>query len=403
MRFEGARLMDEILRVLIVDDQPIILEAVRSMLADAPELEVSATSDAGAAVEMARQLRPHVVLLDLNMEPVDGLQVLSGLRADPDLTDVSVVMLSAAEEPETKVEAFRRGANDYLVKLPSALELIARVRYHARAAAAAGAREAAFRAMLESRAALELRNREVEKQKSQLELMNRELTEASLTDALTGLRNRRYLKFFLEQAPYLPQADSERRHRAPGHFTFCLFDLDHFKQINDRYGHETGDAVLVEVARRLRQNMRDNDGLLRWGGEEFLVVGHGYDYEGARDLAYRALHCISDQPMRLPGGLSLRVTCSLGFSPLPWIGSDGSQLSRDQTLNLADVALYLSKLEGRNRGYGVFPGTDPDVVARLNDFGVDPQSLRLENGKGVRLVALAGAALEPDPPPAPPE
>ncbi|PZO10201.1 MAG: diguanylate cyclase response regulator [Lysobacteraceae bacterium] len=386
--------MDETLRVLIVDDQPIILEAVRAMLADAPELQVTGISDPSGAIALARELRPHVVLLDLNMEPVDGLEVLSGLRADPDLTDVSVVMLSAAEEPETKVEAFRRGANDYVVKLPSALELIARVRYHARAAAAAGAREASFQAMMESRAALELRNRQVESQKSQLELMNRELTEASLTDALTGLRNRRYLKFFLEQAPLLAQPDSERRHRAPGHFTFCLFDLDHFKQINDRYGHETGDAVLVEVARRLRQNTRENDSVMRWGGEEFLVVGHGYDYDGARELAYRVLHSISDQPMRLPGGLSLRVTCSLGFSPLPWIGSDGSQLGRDQTLNLADVALYLSKLEGRNRGYGVFPGADPDVVARLTDLGVDPQSLRLENGKGVQLVALAGH--EPD-------
>ena len=386
--------MDETLRVLIVDDQPIILEAVRAMLADAPELQVTGISDPSGAIALARELRPHVVLLDLNMEPVDGLEVLSSLRADPDLTDVSVVMLSAAEEPETKVEAFRRGANDYVVKLPSALELIARVRYHARAAAAAGAREASFQAMMESRAALELRNRQVESQKSQLELMNRELTEASLTDALTGLRNRRYLKFFLEQAPQMPQPESERRHRAPGHFTFCLFDLDHFKQINDRYGHETGDAVLVEVARRLRQNTRENDSVMRWGGEEFLVVGHGYDHDGARELAYRVLHSVSDQPMRLPGGLSLSVTCSLGFSPLPWIGSDGSQLSRDQTLNLADVALYLSKLEGRNRGYGVFPGIDPDVVARLTDLGVDPQSLRLENGKGVKLVALAGH--EPD-------
>lgn len=385
--------MEETLRVLIVDDQAIILEAVRAMLTNAPELQVSVTSDPGGAIALARELRPHVVLLDLNMEPVDGLEVLSVLRADPDLTDVSVVMLSAAEEPETKVEAFRRGANDYLVKLPSALELIARVRYHARAAAAAGSREAAFRALLESRAALELRNREVESQKSQLELMNKELTEASLTDALTGLRNRRYLRFFLEQAPQQSQAESERRHRAPGHFTFCLFDLDHFKQINDRYGHETGDAVLVEVARRLRLTMRDNDSVMRWGGEEFLVVGHGYDDEGACELAYRVLHSVSGQPMRLPGGLSLRVTCSVGFSPLPWVGSHGSQLSRDQVLNLADVALYLSKLEGRNRGYGVFPGADPDVVGRLTEGGVNPQSLRLENGKGVRLVALAGPDL----------
>lgn len=382
--------MDETLRVLIIDDQPIILEAVRAMLAGAGDLEVHGTLDAAGAIDLALALRPHVVLLDLNMEPVDGLEVLSRLRAHPDLTDVSVVMLSAAEEPETKVEAFRRGANDYVVKLPSALELVARVRYHARACSAATEREAAFQALMESRAALELRNRQVESQKSQLELMNRELTEASLTDALTGLRNRRYLKFYLEQAPKAPLPDGERRHLAPGHFTFCLFDLDHFKQINDRYGHETGDAVLVEVARRLRTHLRDSDGLLRWGGEEFLVVGHGYDHEGAQEFARRVLHCVSSQPMRLPGGLTLRVTCSLGYVPLPWVDADGSGLNRDQVLNLADFALYLGKLEGRNRGYGVFPGPDSGVVSRLVDLGMDPHALRREDGRGVRLLPLPG-------------
>src|SRR5688572_2262289 len=109
---------DEILRVLVVDDQPIILEAVRRMLASATELQVHSTSDPGAAIDTALRVRPHVVLLDLNMEPIDGLDVLAQMRALPELADVSVVMLSAAEEPETKVEAFRRGANDYVVKLP---------------------------------------------------------------------------------------------------------------------------------------------------------------------------------------------------------------------------------------------------------------------------------------------
>lgn len=384
--------MSDVLRVLIIDDQAIIIEAVRGMLADAPELELHQQSDSSAAIETALRVKPHVVLLDLNMEPIDGLEVLSQIRSHPELTDVSVVMLSAAEEPETKVEAFRRGANDYVVKLPSALELIARVRYHARACAAAEEREAGFRALLESRAALELRNRQIEQQKAQLEVMNHELTEASLTDALTGLRNRRYLKFFLEQATASKEADSEdRRHLSPGNFTFCLFDLDHFKQINDRYGHETGDAVLVEVARRLRSSLRDSDGLLRWGGEEFLVVGRGFDHAGAIEFGRRILHCISGPPMLLPGGLRLRITCSLGLAPLPWPGDPQAvQLNREQVLNLADFALYLSKLEGRNRGYGVFPGPDADLAQRMSDLALDPHGLRREDGRGVRLHLLPG-------------
>jgi diguanylate cyclase (GGDEF)-like protein len=383
---------DEILRVLVVDDQPIILEAVRRMLASATELQVHSTSDPGAAIDTALRVRPHVVLLDLNMEPVDGLDVLAQLRALPELADVSVVMLSAAEEPETKVEAFRRGANDYVVKLPSPLELVARVRYHARACAAAEAREAAFRALVESRAALEERNRTVEDQKAQLELMNRELTEASLTDALTGLRNRRYLKYFLEQPPppIAPEADL-RRPAPPGHFVVCLFDLDHFKQVNDRYGHEVGDGVLVEVARRLRARMRSSDGLLRWGGEEFLIVGHVPDHDGARRFARRVMETISRDPMRLPGGLSLRITCSLGFAPLPWTDDgDDALISRDQILNVADFATYLSKLEGRNRGYGVFPGPERGLRNALADMTLDTHALRQADGKTVSLEFLPG-------------
>jgi diguanylate cyclase (GGDEF)-like protein len=220
--------------------------------------------------------------------------------------------------------------------------------------------------------------------------MNRELTEASLTDALTGLRNRRYLKFHLEQAAPPSDAAVDRRQAAPGHFVLCLFDLDHFKQINDRFGHEIGDAVLVEVARRLRATLRSSDGLLRWGGEEFLVVGRGFDIEGSTEFARRVQACISAEPMRMANGQVLRVTCSLGFAPLPWIGVNGDRLSRDQVLNLADIALYLSKLEGRNRGYGVFPGPEAGLTTQISDLGMDPRTLRGEDGKGIRLRAIIG-------------
>ncbi len=382
--------MSEVLRVLIVDDQAIILEAVRCMLVDAPELELHLLADSSVAIETALRVKPHVILLDFNMEPIDGLDVLTLIRGNPELTDVSVVMLSAAEEPETKVEAFRRGANDYVVKLPSALELIARVRYHARACAAAEAREVGFRALLESRAALELRNQVIEKQKVQLESMNRELTEASLTDALTGLRNRRYLKFFLDQPEPNASLASERRQREGGRFTICLFDLDHFKQVNDRYGHEVGDMVLVEVARRLRSALRESDGLLRWGGEEFLVVGRGFDPEGAQQFAQRVLNSISRSDMHLTGGLRLRITCSMGFAPLPWSQQAGAGLSREQVLNLADFALYLSKLEGRNRACGVVPGPDSSLPQRMSELSMDAHALRNEDGRGVHLHRLLG-------------
>ena len=386
-------MISESLRVMVVDDQAIILEAVRGMLADAAELEVLLHSDPASAIDTAVRFRPDVVLLDFNMEPLDGLELLSLFRAHPVLTDVSVVMLSASEDPPTKVEAFRRGANDYVVKLPSALELIARVRYHARACQSAREREASFQQLLESRAALEQRNTLIEDQKSQLEVMNRELTESSLTDALTGLRNRRYLKFHLDQSPLMHEEahPTERRRLRPAKFTFCLLDLDHFKQINDRYGHEAGDVVLIEIARRIRTGMRATDVALRWGGEEFLVIGRGHGEASSMKLAQRLLTSIGCEPIRLPGGQKLTVTCSLGFTPMPWSSDQGGQrLNRDQILNLADIALYLSKFEGRNRACGVFPGPDKSIVDRIIDLDIDLHGLRREDGRGVRLLTIQG-------------
>jgi two-component system chemotaxis family response regulator WspR len=386
--------MSEKLRVLVVDDQEIILEAVRAMLAEAPEVRATFERDSAAAIDTALRVQPHAVLLDLNMEPQDGLTLLSAMRRHPELTDVSVVMLSSAEEPETKVEAFRRGANDYIVKLPSALELVARVRYHARACLASREREGAFQALLESRLALEQRAVEIEQQKALLEELNHELTESTYTDALTGLRNRRYLPHYLEQVATTPAYPNERRRGAsPGGMVFCMFDLDHFKAINDTYGHEAGDAVLVETARRLQGCMLRNDVALRWGGEEFLVIGRDHTPASARSLARRLLQVVGSEPHVLPSGQSIQVTCSLGYAPLHWqTGQGDALLSREQIINLADQALYLSKLEGRNRAIGVYPGEDATFTRRMTQLASQPGGLRDEHGKGVRLTAVAGPA-----------
>lgn len=386
-------MMPQSLRVMVIDDQQIILEAVRGMLVDAAELDVHLHSDPTTAVDAALRIRPDVILLDFNMEPLDGLELLSLIRAHPTLTDVSVVMLSAMEDPATKVEAFRRGANDYVVKLPSALELTARVRYHASACQSAREREASFQALLESRAALEQRNRLIEDQQEQLKSMNRELTESSLTDALTGLRNRRYLDVHLDQAAQAHEEDSAGGCRDPltGEFTFCLMDLDHFKHINDRYGHESGDVVLIEIARRIRGSLRATDVALRWGGEEFLIIGRGHSETSSTDLAQRLLAAVGSAPIALPAGQALTVTCSLGFTPMPWsFEHAGRLLNRDQILNLADIALYLSKFEGRNRACGVFPGPDTSIMDRIINLDVNPHGLRSEDGRGFRLLTING-------------
>lgn len=386
------------IRVLMVDDQAVILAALAQMLAHDSEFELRPVSDPTRALTEALAFEPAVILQDLVMEGLDGLTLLKRYRAHPTLIDTPVVMLSAADEPETKVEAFRCGANDYVVKLPSALELAARIRYHGRAYHNARQREQAFQALLESRAALEQRQAEIERQKAQLEAqarqleaVNRELADSALSDTLTGLRNRRYLKLYLDAPPSNPPAvDGERRQRVGSTLHFFLFDLDHFKQINDRYGHDAGDSVLVEVARRLRASLRAGDAAMRWGGEEFLIVARGLDSNSARVLAERILHSIAEPAIPIGEGRALRISCSLGYAPCPFGAHSDTAEAHTLTIALADAGAYLSKLDGRNRAFGVLPGPDAGFVERLTEISVGPGILRPEDGKGVHLVAING-------------
>ena len=341
--------MSTALKVLLIDDQPIIAAAVRQMLAESDDLQLHAITDPTLAVEEALRVAPLVVLLDVQMEPISGLDVLDAIRAEPSLSDVPVLMLSAAEEPQTKVESFRRGANDYVVKLPSALELDARIRYHARACQASRDREAAFQSLLQSQQALAARNAEIEAQKLQLELLNRELAQAAVTDPLTGLRNRRYVRRLLGRSDGAGP-DEHAPLSQFGPLLLCLLDLDRFKSINDCHGHEAGDSVLVEVARRLRHAFHDAPCVARWGGEEILLILRRPENHLIEPLLRAVLAAVGSAPIAIGDGMSLEVRASAGFACFP-----DREIGFDDVLRRVDSAVYRAKAEGRNRAVGSLP------------------------------------------------
>jgi DNA-binding response OmpR family regulator len=169
---------DHPIRVLLVDDQVIIGEAVRRALADHPEIVLHFCGDAAEAIDVATRFKPTVILQDLVMPAVDGLTLLYRYRTNEATKTIPVVMLSTKEDPKTKSEAFRLGANDYLVKLPDTVELIARIQYHSKAYAVQVQRDEAYRALQETQRDL------VEANTSLQRLTN--------VDGLTGLSNRRY-------------------------------------------------------------------------------------------------------------------------------------------------------------------------------------------------------------------
>ena len=191
------------------------------------------------------------------------------------------------------------------------------------------------------------------------------LRAQSERDPLTDLSNRRHFLAVMDQRT--------REDRGPGfEGALMMIDIDHFKNVNDWHGHAAGDAVIVEVARRIRAGVRESDLVVRWGGEEFLVFAPSLPGDDLAQMAERILRSIGGQPVQTPEG-PLRITASIGFASFPLGGSAGPDLRLhwEQAVNWADMVLYKAKAEGRNRGVGIVAVDAPDadmLAAILQDF-----------------------------------
>ncbi len=191
---------------------------------------------------------------------------------------------------------------------------------------------------------------------------NEELGFHSIRDPLTSLYNRRHFQNFISEKP----AETDRRRGAiekPVQ-AILLIDLDHFKSINDQFGHAAGDAVLIAVAQRLHYALRETDMIVRWGGEEFLVFVPVAPSGELAEIVQRVLRAISAEPISFQGD-DIHVAVSIGYAPM-LLPPDDVALGWERVLDLADWALYVAKRRGRNRACGVvsfkFPGSDAPVV-----------------------------------------
>ena len=291
--------------VLIAEDSLVVRTLLRRQLEDYGHRVVEA-GDGEEALAMCREHDPDVILLDVEMPKLDGHGVLAALQASPDMADTPVVFLTARTTTEDVVEGLRLGAHDYLRKPFEPAELLARV-------------SAAVR---------------VKTLQDELRQRNIELDAMSRTDTLTGLPNRREM-----QERLLAAASAGRRHGQPS--GVLMVDVDHFKAVNDTYGHDGGDLVLRAVAQRLDEARRAEDSAGRWGGEEFLVVAPLTDLIGAAQLGERIRNGICESPVRVGEGPEVQVTVSVGVAS----GHDDVEV----LLAGADAALYTAKRSGRNR------------------------------------------------------
>ena len=322
--------------VLLVDDQAMIGEAVRRALVTVPGIDFHFCADPLQAVAVALQVKPTVILQDLVMPGVDGLSLLAEYRAVPALRDVPIIVLSTKEEPAVKSAAFAAGANDYLVKLPDAIELVARIRYHSRSYVALQQRDEAYRALRESQQQLLETNLVLQR------LMN--------SDGLTGLSNRRHFDEYMDM-------EWRRALREQSELSLLMIDVDHFKSFNDSFGHVAGDDALRRVAEALRAACsRSTDLAARYGGEEFAMVLPGTSAGGARLLAEKVRRSIEalaiPHDMPAPGSV---LSASIGVATLTPKAGQASLVLVD----IADQGLYQAKNNGRNQVAMVVPDPAP--------------------------------------------
>jgi len=298
--------------VLVVDDDPVHRRCVSARLESQGYGLVAQATDGHEGLAMLLDPGgPRLGIVDVMMPGLDGLAICRAVRSADLESYRYLVLVTARDQSDDVVQGLDAGADDYLVKPVGPAELGARVRV-------------GFRIL-----GLE----------EQLRTAQEALRQEARRDPLTGLLNRRGLAPLLDQ-----QLDAVARTREP--VSVVAVDVDHFKSINDRFGHGAGDVVLAETGRRLRRSLRREDRLARWGGEEFLALLPRANAEGALVVAERMRQALEAPPVRVGNeGRAIPITASFGVATAgPW-----APVSAEVLVTLADQALYTAKATGRNR------------------------------------------------------
>jgi two-component system, cell cycle response regulator len=296
-------------KVLIAEDDPVSRRILEVFLSRWGYQVVVAASGTEALHLLEQVEAPRLAVLDWMMPGLEGIQVCRKIRERADRPYVYILLLSARVQKQDLLLGLESGADDYLTKPFDAQELRARLHVGQRI--------------------LQLQDG--------LMVASAELLFRATHDSLTGIANRDVILDALRR-------ESSRQLRDGGSFGIVLLDVDHFKRVNDTYGHLCGDAVLQEVVRRVNSTVRAYDTVGRYGGEEFLIVAPSSGPEGVLRLSERIRLAIEASPIVTEAG-EISVTVSLGLA----VSSESAKLDSKMMLSTADEALYRAKAEGRNR------------------------------------------------------
>lgn len=309
------------LGILVVDDDPAVRLLLQNILTGASHT-VHTAHDCHAGLMQALHHQPQLVIVDLLMAQQESLLLIKSLRETEFGRAIYIIVLTIADDDDMLSAALNAGADDYITKPVGEKRLLARLQASTR--------------MIREQQALRLEQVELGRRLLELTIANQHAQEAALTDVLTGLYNRRHAMERLAQE----WAEAERGHRP---LSVLVLDIDHFKVVNDKHGHDAGDAALCQFADILRAFSRAPDVPCRFGGEEFLLIAPDTSLEGAQRLAERIRSAVQNKALTV-AEVSIRLTVSIGVAE-----KAAAHANVDQLIKAADEALYQAKQHGRNR------------------------------------------------------
>lgn len=289
------------IKILVVDDNKLNLRLLQDILED-EKYKVYTTDSGFSVLEMAHNLKPDVILLDIMMPGMDGYDVCRLLKSDEEVMDIPVIMVTAKTEGNDLKIAFEMGAADYIKKPFDELEIIARIH-----------------SVLRTKQSQDI------------------LKDKASRDGLTGIYNHALLIQLFEK-------EIKKQAISGGDVSFVMLDIDHFKKINDSYGHTIGDAVLMELAMILSTSIRDCDYVGRYGGEEFSIILTKMNSDDTYEWCEMLRKKIQNHKF-YAGDLLIQVTVSMGF----YCKSAKDTIGSYDMIKTSDEALYKAKQNGRNK------------------------------------------------------
>ncbi|MFC2140673.1 diguanylate cyclase domain-containing protein [Acidobacteriota bacterium] len=385
--------------IMLVDDVAGNLKSMAAMLLDKYDLKLA--HDGQEALELLQAMKNpedvSLIISDQRMPGLTGIQLFE--RLIPIMPNTIRIIITAYHDISAILDAIDKAKiykfilkpiepNELLLTVQRAIEAFELQRdlerYH----------QNLEHEVEESKKELVQRTRELELKNNQIQDTYKKLEEVRLTDPLTGLRNRYYLKKFITIDIKKVQKDYEnwvqdRKKPLPSmsDLVFLILDLDRFKSINDNYGSMAGDRVLKQLVDILHRECRESNFLVRWGDEEFLIVHHSIDRDQVKLLAERLRQSIEECLFILGDEKTSHLTCSIGFAFYPFLPNHYEVIDWEQVVNIANQALYAAKKSGGNAWVGVL-GTDKTKPKNLYKRMLKDINHLLANGELTILTSI---------------